>query len=122
LRNFGAVFHSFCNGEAMMRSIQAWLIATTLLSASDATNVFDRVRQQDEARNKTKQPLPGEDAGIAECNSTSCYRYYHDQTKPYFIEHWPDVPFETGEFYGGSVPIDEDDPSRTLFFIFSKFP
>jgi carboxypeptidase D len=31
------------------------------------------------------------------------------------------VPFETGEFYGGSVPIDEDDPSRTLFFIFSKF-
>ena len=57
-------------------------------------------------------------AGIADCNSTSCYRFYNDDTAPYFIDPWPEVPFETGEFYGGSVSIDEFDPSRTLFFVF----
>ena len=46
------------------------------------------------------------------------YRYYCENTKPYFIESWPLVNFDTGEFYSGSVPIDESDPSRTLFFIF----
>ena len=52
------------------------------------------------------------------CNTTSCYRYYNSFTAPYLIESWPDVPFETGEFYSGSVPIDESNPNRTLFFVF----
>ena len=30
-------------------------------------------------------------------------RYYNDKTAPYFIESWPDVNFDTGEFYSGSV-------------------
>ncbi|KAI9703449.1 MAG: hypothetical protein M1820_005922 [Bogoriella megaspora] len=46
------------------------------------------------------------------------YRYYNNKTSPYFIEKWPDVNFDTGEFYSGSVPIDESDPSRSLFWIF----
>ena len=77
---------------------------------------FDRARQQ--RTNQHHLSEHGEDAGIAECNSTSCYRYYNSKTAPYFIESWPDVPFETGEFYGGSVPVNESDPSRTIFFIF----
>lgn len=31
------------------------------------------------------------------------YRYYNHKTAPYFIESWPDVDFDTGEFYSGSV-------------------
>ncbi|KAL9073142.1 MAG: hypothetical protein Q9157_004855 [Trypethelium eluteriae] len=46
------------------------------------------------------------------------YRYYNNKTAPYFIEKWPLVNFDTGEFYSGSVPIDESDPNRSLFFIF----
>ena len=52
------------------------------------------------------------------CNSTSCYRYYSSNTAKYLIEQWPDIDFDTGEFYGGSIAIDESDPSRELFFIF----
>ena len=69
---------------------------------------------------QTKKNLSDdEDKGdTSSCNSTSCYRYYSPKTAPFFIESWPGVDFETGEFYGGSIPINESDPSRTLFFIF----
>ena len=55
-----------------------------------------------------------------ECEDPSCFRYYTNDTAPYFIEEWPLVPkwITTGEFYSGSVPIDYNDPNRTLFFIF----
>ena len=52
------------------------------------------------------------------CSSTSCYRYYGPDTAPYLVERWPDVDFDTGEFYGGTVPIAQSDPNRTLYFIF----
>ena len=55
---------------------------------------------------------------LTNCNSTSCYRYYNEDTAPYLIEQWPDIDFDAGEFYSGSVPIDESDPDRTLFFVF----
>lgn len=64
------------------------------------------------------QTRHGDDDPLAECHSTSCYRYYGPTTAPYLIESWPDVGFETGEFYSGSISIDESDPSRRLFFIF----
>ena len=53
-----------------------------------------------------------------ECTHTSCYRYYNSKSAPFLIESWPDVGWNTGEFYSGSIRIDESDPSRTLFFIF----
>ena len=36
----------------------------------------------------------------------------------YLVSSLPDVPFDIGEMYGGLVPIDMDDPSRQLFFMF----
>lgn len=30
----------------------------------------------------------------------------------------PDVHYNLGEMYGGSIPINEEDPSRQLYFIF----
>ena len=55
-----------------------------------------------------------------QCSDPSCYKFYNEDTAPYLIKDWPLVPkyVDTGEFYSGSVPIDESDPSRTLFFIF----
>ena len=53
-----------------------------------------------------------------DCTGTSCYRYYNSKSAPFLIEAWPDVGWNTGEFYSGSIPVDESDPSRTLFFIF----
>lgn len=63
--------------------------------------------------------IEGRDTDLtSECNSTSCYRYYSDATAPYLIDSWPDIDFDVGEMYAGSVPIDESDPDRTLYFIF----
>lgn len=40
----------------------------------------------------------------ASCGSEDC-KFYSSKTEPYFIAEWPDVDFETGEFYGGSTPV-----------------
>ena len=37
----------------------------------------------------------------------------------YRVTSLPDVPFDVGEFYSGSVPIDANNASRTLFFAFA---
>ena len=55
---------------------------------------------------------------VAECNSASCYKYYRSETAPYLSESWPDVDFDTGEFYSGSISIGSFNPNRNLFFIF----
>lgn len=34
------------------------------------------------------------------------------------MESLPDVPFDVGELYSGSVPIEKGNSSRTLFFVF----
>ncbi|TKA59260.1 hypothetical protein B0A55_11144, partial [Friedmanniomyces simplex] len=51
--------------------------------------------------------------------TTSHRRYYNDKTKDYFVESLPEIPqnFLT-EMYSGLIPIDENDPSRALFFVF----
>jgi len=38
--------------------------------------------------------------------------------KAYFIESLPDVLFDLGEIYSGNIPIDMNDTSRQLFFVF----
>lgn len=90
--------------------------ALLLLQSCSANVIQDKIRRAQEQRYAEKDLPKGQDNKT--CTSQSCYRYYNSKTKPYFIESWPDVHFATGEFYGGSVPIDESDPSRTLFFIF----
>ncbi|KAJ5430119.1 Peptidase S10 serine carboxypeptidase [Penicillium cf. griseofulvum] len=46
------------------------------------------------------------------------YRFLSKETKPYLVDSLPDVPFDVGEMYSGLVPIDMDNSSRALFFIF----
>lgn len=92
-------------------------VASLLLAQAWAENRdfnFYWRRQQQRAKREVEDadiPLPLEERAAN-------YRYYNAKTKPYFIEKWPLVNFDTGEFYSGQVPIDEFDPSRKLFFIF----
>lgn len=46
------------------------------------------------------------------------YRYKNPQSTPYLIETLPDINFDINELYGGSVAINESDPSRSLYFLF----
>ncbi|KAK5690911.1 hypothetical protein LTR97_012074 [Elasticomyces elasticus] len=57
--------------------------------------------------------------GLDHGNASSSKRYYNDQTKDYFVKSLPEIPqnFMT-EMYSGLIPIDENDPSRALFFVF----
>ena len=34
------------------------------------------------------------------------------------VKELPDLPFDLGEMYSGLIPINEEDPSRALFFVF----
>ncbi|PKY06468.1 putative pheromone processing carboxypeptidase [Aspergillus campestris IBT 28561] len=46
------------------------------------------------------------------------FRFLNQETQPYLVESLPDVPFDIGEIYSGSVPIDQGNDSRSLFFVF----
>ncbi|KAK4863586.1 hypothetical protein LT330_002364 [Penicillium expansum] len=46
------------------------------------------------------------------------YRFLSKNTKKYLVDSLPDVPFDIGEMYSGLVPIDMDNKTRSLFFIF----
>ncbi|KAJ5232174.1 hypothetical protein N7468_005130 [Penicillium chermesinum] len=50
--------------------------------------------------------------------STKNFEYLSKKTKPYLVDHLPEVNFDIGEMYSGSVPIEKNDTSRSLFFIF----
>jgi carboxypeptidase D len=97
-------------------SLAALAVFTVRSTATSTTDRFQRVHDRKEAIAATSAQLQESDA--SECNSTSCFKYYNSKTKPYLIEQWPDIPWNTGEFYSGSVPIDESDLNRTLFFVF----
>ncbi|GAM84761.1 hypothetical protein ANO11243_027620 [Dothideomycetidae sp. 11243] len=55
----------------------------------------------------------------ADTNSTAGFRYLNGKTEPYRVKSLPDVHFDLGEIYSGLVPIDENDLSRQLFFMFT---
>lgn len=93
-------------------AVTSLLIVQSL--ASDRDFNFYYRRQQDRARRAIEEAVS--QPSLEE--RTADYRYYNSKTKPYFIEKWPLVSFDTGEFYSGQIPIDESDPSRKLFFIF----
>ena len=86
--------------------------AASLLSVPAlATRDFNHYHREQQARSLR---VIEEAASKAQFDKRSQgnYRYYNDQTKPYFIEKWPLVEFDTGEFYSGQLPIDESDVSK----------
>lgn len=97
-------------------SVLSWALLSLGFCCADAREIFDKLKIQREKHQQYLQELS--DSSNNSCTDPSCYRYYNAKTAPYFIKSFPDVPFDTGEFYGGSIPIDESDPSRTLFFLF----
>jgi hypothetical protein len=48
----------------------------------------------------------------------SCHSSVHSPFPAYFIDSLPDIPFDIGEMYSGLIPIDKNNASRALFFVF----
>ena len=34
------------------------------------------------------------------------------------MEKLPQIDYDLGEFYSGTIPVDKSDPSRSFFFVF----
>jgi hypothetical protein len=83
------------------------LLSFTLLLVDTAAakrdfNFYHR-QQKEKAKRALDQAVEPKSLQSRQAN----YRYYNNKTAPYFIEKWPDVNFDTGEFYSGSVrPCD----------------
>lgn len=102
--------------SSVKTSLQALFATSFLLSYAFASLDFSQllplrglgVDHLDD-KNDTRKPLTS-------CTSTSCFRYYNNETAPYLITQWPDVPYDTGEFYAGSIAIPGRNAS--LYFVF----
>ncbi|AAW43002.1 carboxypeptidase D, putative [Cryptococcus deneoformans JEC21] len=45
-------------------------------------------------------------------------KFYNNRTSEFLIESLPEVPFDLGEVYSGLIPIDYNNQSEALFFVF----
>ncbi|KAN0072282.1 Alpha/Beta hydrolase fold [Elaphomyces granulatus] len=50
--------------------------------------------------------------------ASSQYRFLNSNTERYLVHSLPEVNFDIGEIYSGLIPIDPNNESRALFFIF----
>ncbi|KAL2068053.1 hypothetical protein VTL71DRAFT_16151 [Oculimacula yallundae] len=81
-------------------------------------------RAVEEAKLKPKrQPLPKRAAERTPACTTPCpreekFRFLNADTKPFQVTSLPEVNHDIGEMYSGLIPIDMNDPSRALFFVF----
>ncbi|KAJ9618797.1 hypothetical protein H2204_012929 [Knufia peltigerae] len=65
----------------------------------------------------TRVMLPsGPSQGLEE--RAAPFRFYKNNTKKYLVESLPEMDFDLGELYSGVVPIDLNNASRGLFFVF----
>lgn len=88
----------------LVKALSVTLLCLQPCSASLGDKVWRRAVQQRENREiKIQEQSLHKRGNVSACDNPSCYRFYDSKTKPYFIEKWPDVPFETGEFYSGWV-------------------
>lgn len=98
--------------------ISTWLIAG-LLCCGEVTSASDtsRFRSIIEGQKTRKQALFNAPEQLKP-EAESSFRYLNNQTEKYRVSSLPDVNFDVGELYGGSVPVDDSNPNRTLFFMF----
>ena len=75
----------------------SFVLVDSSLGAKDFN--YYRRHQQENAKRAAENANIGRSLNTGNAN----YRYYDQKTAPYFVEHWPDVHFDTGEFYAGSV-------------------
>ncbi|KAK4957518.1 hypothetical protein LTR10_005483 [Elasticomyces elasticus] len=93
-------------------------LVSTLLVAVSAIRL-DEIARRGGYNEQTLKDWELRLRGLDHGNASSSKRYYNDQTKDYFVKSLPEIPqnFMT-EMYSGLIPIDENDPSRALFFVF----
>ncbi|KAG4420523.1 hypothetical protein IFR04_006343 [Cadophora malorum] len=77
-------------------------------AASKATAVASKVSSACSCFVPEPTPCPGEEK----------FRFLNADTKPFQVTSLPEINYDIGEMYSGLIPIDMEDPSRALFFVF----
>ncbi|KAH9222741.1 carboxypeptidase S3, penicillopeptidase S3, CPD-S3 [Leptodontidium sp. 2 PMI_412] len=54
----------------------------------------------------------------AKSERSIAFRFLNNDTDKYKVNSLPDVPFDVGEMYAGMIPIDMNDKTRALYFVF----
>lgn len=70
-----------------------------------------KLKSWDSTQRTISQPSGSED-------DPSPFRFYNNGTSGFRVKSLPDVPFSVGEMYSGLMPIEAEDLSRQLFFIY----
>ncbi|KUJ24427.1 putative pheromone processing carboxypeptidase [Mollisia scopiformis] len=69
---------------------------------------------RDSSHNLTAREEPSQ----VEARSTKGFRFLTEATEPFRVKSLPDVDFDVGEMYSGLMPIQMNDTSRALFFVY----
>ena len=120
----------------LSRGLYAALAACSLFFDGAAAVRHPQLRQQERARNvvreATRQKLSPRQVNSTTSSpkflNNATQRKFHtaadlteclvDCLKEFVVDSLPDVNFDLGEIYSGLIPIDSNDTSRALFFVF----
>jgi hypothetical protein len=87
-----------------------WMLATISLTTAFKTDIAERARKfRTRSNNVYKQDLQSGKSASWTFNTTKS----HD----YAVSSLPDIDFDFGEMYSGSIPVG-NNINRTLFFVF----
>ncbi|KAK5010180.1 hypothetical protein LTR28_011373 [Elasticomyces elasticus] len=51
-------------------------------------------------------------------DNTTAFRFLNTETEKYCVKSIPDVPFDIGEMYAGNLPVNMNDTSRQMYYVF----
>ncbi|KIV86478.1 hypothetical protein PV11_02089 [Exophiala sideris] len=92
------------------------LLLAVLASPISASKSFsDRVYERYARPEKFAQPIQPR-SSLEERQAG--FKFLTNATQPYLVDSLPDVPFDIGEMYSGNIPINYNNVSRNLFFVF----
>ncbi|PYH80689.1 serine carboxypeptidase pepF [Aspergillus uvarum CBS 121591] len=97
------------------------LLSTAVLAASlcaDHASAGKLGRFAQRTRDAKPAKRAGEVAKRSHSTPVEDYRFYNNATHAFRVKSLPDVHYDIGETYSGLIPIEKDDPSRALFFVF----
>jgi Serine carboxypeptidase len=115
----------------LFRSWVAHTVSAASLLFHDAHALLPR--NQETRSVVTRRAEPRGSGNDSHGYSNSSFRFYNEKTArrstvttfghisrntAYFIKSLPDFPFNLGEIYSGNIPVDLNDTTRQLFFVF----
>ena len=103
----------------MLKALSVLLLASSAIFEGTLASEFGRFGAKARQRQKRADAVVAEHMEVRDLEvRASKMRYLNKKTMPYQVKSLPDVNYNIGEMYAGSIDINKGDPSRSLFFAF----